>query len=146
MKKEVKNKIKKLYEQYKDVIPYLFFGVCTTAVNIVSYAFFAHVLNAGTTASTILAWFFAVLFAYLTNRKWVFKSEAKTSKEIIREVSEFFGFRFATGVLDWLIMVVFVDGFHLNDVIIKAIANIIVIVLNYIASKLVIFAKKSKKK
>lgn len=144
MKKRIKNKIKKLYEQYKDVIPYLFFGVCTTIVNIAAYAFFAHVFNAGTTASTIIAWFLAVLFAYLTNRKWVFKSEAKTPKEITREIAEFFGFRFATGVLDWLLMVIFVDNLHLNDVIIKAVANIIVIILNYVASKLVVFARKGK--
>lgn len=138
----MKKQIKKLYEKYRDVIPYLFFGVLTTIINIVSYAFFARVLNFGTMPSTVIAWFLSVLAAYLTNRKWVFHSEAKGFSEIFREVVVFFGCRIATGVLDWLMMLVFVDNLYFNDIIMKALANVIVIVLNYVFSKVLIFVKK----
>ena len=134
--------IKKLTEKYKDVIPYLFFGVCTTSVNIVSYWFFAHILNIIVMVSTVLAWILAVLFAYITNRIWVFKSQAKAALEILKEAISFFGCRIATGVLDWLCMFIFAETLHWNDVIIKTLANILVIVLNYFASKLLIFKKK----
>lgn len=137
--------MRRLWEKYKDVTAYLFFGVCTTLVNIAVYWICAHSLNIGIMPSTIIAWVTAVLFAYLTNRKWVFHSEAYSSKEILREILAFFSCRITTGVIDWLMMYIFVDCLHINDVFIKAVANIIVIVLNYIASKLLIFQKRGKK-
>ena len=133
---------KSLYEKYKDLIPYAFFGVCTTAVNVVSYWIFARLLGCPVMFSTIVAWILAVLFAYVTNRKWVFHSEAEGSKEILKEMVSFFLCRLATGVLDWLCMFVFVDLLHWNDVLIKFLANVLVIILNYVASKLVIFRRK----
>ena len=136
--------MRRLYEKYKDVIPYLFFGVCTTLVNIIAYWLCAHPFGMDVVPSTVIAWVVAVLFAYLTNRKWVFHSEAKGSKEILIELVTFFGCRLATGVLDWLMMFVLVDCLHFNDVLIKVIANVVVIVLNYVASKLVIFKNQKK--
>ena len=133
--------MKDLYEKYKDVIPYLFFGVCTTLVNVIAYWLCAHPLNLGTMRSTIIAWILAVLFAYITNRKWVFHSEAHSSKEIIKEMISFFGCRLATGVVDWGCMYFFVEVLHWNDLIVKLAANLLMIVLNYVASKLVIFKK-----
>ena len=82
-------KIKELYEKYKDMIPYMFFGVCTTLVNTGVYWLMAHPLGIGTVASAVIAWIDAVLFAYLTNRKWFFHSEAKTAKEIAKEIVSF---------------------------------------------------------
>ena len=134
--------LKKYYNKYKDIIPYLFFGVCTTLVNIFVYWFMAHILFIATMASTVIAWVAAVLFAYVTNRKWVFHSEARESLEIIREILSFFGCRLGTGFVDWFCMYLFVDVLSWNDIIIKTIANIIVIVLNYVFSKLVIFKRK----
>ena len=131
--------IRKYYEKYKDIIPYGVFGVLTTVVNIVVYWVMAHPLHAGVMPSTIIAWIAAVLFAYVTNRKWVFHSKASTSKEITKEIVSFFACRLATGVVDWLCMFVFVDMLHFNDVLIKVGANILVIILNYVASKLFIF-------
>lgn len=145
---KIKTDMKKIFElvkRYQDIILYLFFGGLTTVVNVVSYAFFAKVLGFGTFFSTVIAWFLSVLVAYLTNRKWVFHSEAKGFKEVAREVVSFFSCRIATGVVDWVIMLAFVDGLHLNDIVIKIVANVVVIILNYVASKLVIFAKKDKK-
>lgn len=134
--------IKQLYEKYKDVIPYAFFGVCTTAVNTVVYWICAHPLGLGTVPSTMIAWFLAVLFAYVTNRKWVFHSEASTRDEILKEAISFYGCRLATGVVDWVCMYVFVDMLHWDDLPVKIGANVLVIILNYVASKLLIFKKK----
>lgn len=136
--------LKKLYDKYKDVIPYLFFGVCTTVVNVVAYWVAAHPFHWEVMPSTIFAWVLAVLFAYVTNRKWVFHSSANGSKEILKEILSFFSCRLATGIVDWLCMFIFVDVLKLNDLIIKVIANIIVIILNYIASKLIIFKKNKQ--
>ena len=136
--------MKKLIQQYKDVILYLFFGVCTTGVNVVTYWAMAHPLNMEVMSSTIMAWFAAVLFAYFTNRKWVFHSSASGSAEVVKELVSFFGCRLATGVVDWVCMYLFVDILAWNDVFVKLAANVLVIVLNYIASKLLIFRKKEK--
>lgn len=128
-----------LVEKYRDVIPYAVFGVLTTLVNIVSYWLFSHVFNAGVMGSTVIAWILSVLFAYVTNRKWVFHSEAAGTAAVMKEMASFFACRLATGVIDWLCMFIFVDQLHMNDMVIKVASNIIVIVLNYVASKLLIF-------
>lgn len=132
----------KLMRKHWDVIPYLFFGVCTTVVNVVTYWICAHLLNLKTMLSTIIAWIIAVLFAYVTNRKWVFHSKAYEVRDICKEITSFFGCRLATGIVDWLCMLIFVDMLAMNDLFIKAAANILVIILNYLASKLLIFKGK----
>lgn len=133
-------------KKYKDAIPYLFFGVCTTVVNVVVFWLLAHWINIRTMLSTIIAWIAAVVFAYITNRKWVFKSDAKGIGEICREIFAFFSCRFMTGMVDWFTMWILVDIVGFNDMIIKCTANIIVIILNYIASKWMIFRKRSMDK
>ena len=132
---------KELLEKYKDIIPYLFFGVCTTAVNMIGYWTLAYLCDFGMMPSTVIAWLLALIFAYVTNRKWVFKSEAKNPAEIVREAFYFFICRLSTGVVDWGSMLLFVGVFRLNDMFSKFAANIIVILLNYIASKRIIFKK-----
>ncbi len=133
-----------LWYKYRDVVLYVFFGMCTTLVNTVCYWFFAHILRQGVMLSMVIAWVFAVLFAYLTNRKWVFHSETNTSEAFIKESISFFGCRLVTGVLDWAFMYILVIRFSCNDTLIKAIANILIIILNYMASKFVIFTHKDK--
>lgn len=128
-----------LIKKCRDVILYAIFGVLTTIVNIVVYFVMAHYVQLTVIISTVIAWILAVLFAYVTNRKWVFHSEAKTNKSVLREMSSFFSCRLATGIIDWGCMLVFVDLMHLNDMLIKMLANIVVIILNYAASKLLIF-------
>lgn len=134
--------IKSLFKKYYDVISYLFFGVCTTVINIAAYAVCAKVFGLNTVISTIIAWFVAVAFAYITNRIWVFRSKNKSKKAIFQEIVAFFVARLATGLLDLAIMYVCVDLFHWSDIVMKVISNIIVIILNYVASKLIIFTKK----
>ena len=134
--------IKMLYAKYKDLIPYAFFGVCTTLVNLAAYWFFAHLLGLAVVPATVLAWGSAVLFAYLTNRKWVFHSEARTRGEIVRELAAFYACRIATGVVDWAGMYGFVELLGWNDLLMKIVLNLLVIILNYAASRLVIFKKR----
>lgn len=131
--------IKTIYIKYKDVIPYLFFGVCTTIVNVVVYWAVAYILKLSTIPATVIAWFVAVIFAYYTNRKWVFRSKANTVREIMKEMISFLGCRLATGIIDGLIMWLFVDLLSFYDIIVKFVANVLVIVLNYVASKVIIF-------
>ncbi len=139
---EISHEFKKDIEKYMDVIPYLFFGVCTTVVNIGTYWLCAHPLNLNTMISTIVAWVVAIMFAYVTNRKWVFHSEVKSINGIIREIMTFFGCRLTTGTIDCACMFVFVELLYCNDVAIKFMTNILVIVLNYVASRYFIFNKK----
>lgn len=134
--------IRNLYQKYRDVIPYLFFGICTTLVNIIVYWVMAYPLNCSTMFSTVVAWIMSVLFAYVTNRKWVFHSNVNGLKDIFKEIVSFFSCRLATGVVDFGLMWIFVDFLHYNDVAIKVIANVLVIILNYVASKLLIFRNK----
>ncbi len=135
--------LKTLFEKYKNIIPYLFFGVCTTVVNVTVFWLMSYQIKLDTMPSTIMAWLIAVLFAYITNRKWVFKSEAHTMTEIVKELTWFFTCRLATGFVDWAAMYVLVELLGLNDILIKIVANFVVIVLNYVASKVFIFKKKN---
>lgn len=137
--------LKSFLNKYGNVIPYLFFGVCTTAVNVVSYWIFAYPLGIEIMPSTVLAWSLAVLFAYVTNRKWVFHGEAHGMTEIGKEMALFFACRLGTGLLDWLCMLIFAEWLGMDDVFVKAAADIAVIILNYLASKFVIFRKKPLK-
>ena len=136
--------MKELLKKYESIISYGFFGICTTLVNIVIYYLFAHILKCSTAISTIFAWIVAVAFALITNKIWVFKSKSWDKNTLIKETISFFSCRLLTGLLDLLIMVLFVDILKFNDIIIKVLSNILVIVLNYVASKLIIFNNKIK--
>lgn len=120
---------------------YMLFGILTTLVNIVTYYIFAHLINMNTMVSTGMAWVISVLFAYITNRKYVFESDNVGVNAVLKEVISFFSCRLATGVLDIAIMYIFVEILHLADLPIKVFSNVVVIVLNYVASKLIIFRK-----
>ena len=121
------------------LILYGIFGALTTIINIVVYWLCTRILSCPVVPSTVIAWTVAVLFAYWSNRKFVFHSTVKSHSGILKEATEFFSCRIATGILDVIIMYVFVDVLGFYDVIIKTTSNIIVIILNYIASKLFIF-------
>ncbi|MGO3468041.1 MAG: GtrA family protein [Weissella hellenica] len=129
--------------KYHMQIMYLVFGVLTTLVNIVVYSG-ARWIDLTINISYVLAWLLSVLFAYLTNRKWVFDSQTTGFGNIILEVIKFFLARLATGVLGYLILLFGVHIIHQNDMIWNIIQNIFVIVSNYVLSKLVIFRLKEK--
>lgn len=134
--------LSELLQRYKSQLLYLFFGGCTTLINVAVYGLCAHMAGLSTTVSTVIAWVAAVLCAYLTNRTWVFDSRASTAPDVLRELWYFFLCRLATGGLDLAVMYVCVDRLSLPDMPIKVLSNVVVVVLNYVASRLIIFSKK----
>lgn len=119
-----------------EIILYLIFGILTTIVNILSYLFITDILNIHYLISNIIAWFLSVLFAYITNRIWVFKSK---NDNLIKEFGLFLSGRIFSGVLDTTLMFLFIGIFLWNDLISKIIINIIVVIVNYIISKVIVF-------
>ena len=132
--------MKKYLGKYKLYILYIIFDVLTTLVNIVTY-YLAHKILP-VMPSTVLAWILAVLFAYVTNRQFVFESQAEARPEITKELISFFSARLFTGFVDFACMFVFVDCLKMNDMVIKTVSNIVVIILNYVLSKVFVFSKK----
>ena len=120
----------------KELVLYVFFGTLTFFVNLISYFFFEDILGVNYLISNVIAWFLSVLFAYVTNRIWVFESK---SPDILKEMSLFFGGRIFSGAIDTALMYLFIDVLVIGDTISKIIVQIIVIVLNYVFSKLIVF-------
>lgn len=131
--------MKNMLEKYKSILMYLFFGICTTVINIVTYWMFYISLDVPNVLSTIFSWIISVLFAYITNKLWVFESRSFGKKVLVREIATFFGARFISGIIDLAIMFLFVDMLLFPAMIIKFISNIFVVIFNYVASKVVIF-------
>ncbi len=132
-----------LYKKYKEIINYLIFGGLTTLVSIGTYAIFTKIFNIDYLVSNVLSWVIAVLFAFITNKLFVFESKSKDKKLISKEITNFFFFRIVSLVLEMVIMYVFVDLLAINDLITKIIAQIIVILANYIFSKVFVFKKSN---
>lgn len=120
----------------RELVLYVVFGTFTFIVNVVVYFFFESILGVNYLISNVLAWFFSVLFAYITNRIWVFESK---SPEILKEMSLFFGGRIFSGAVDTGLMYLFIDILSIGDFISKIVVQIIVIILNYVFSKLIVF-------
>ena len=135
------NKIIEALRKNKQLLLYLFFGICTTAINTICYWLLYDALTLSNIVSTILAWLAAVLFAFVTNKVFVFESKRTNTTDRIYEVISFFGCRLLTGILDVAIMAFAVDMLQWNGLLWKLISNIIVTIINYIASKFFIFRK-----
>lgn len=134
-----KRKIHELYFKYKEIINYVIVGVLTTLVSIGSYWLFRLIIKNYIILS-ILSWFFAVAFAYCTNRAFVFESK---EKDLLKEISKFVSCRLLTLGLEVILMVLFVSILHINDMISKIILQVVVLVSNYLLSKLFVFVKKT---
>ena len=132
-----------LLVKFRSQILYLFFGVLTTVINIVVYALL-RMTDMPVQVSYWLAWFITVLAAYLTNRKWVFNSQASTPREYFDEIVKFYVARLATGLIGSGIMIIGVNWLHQNDMLWNIIQNVFVMVTNYVLSKLVIFRAKKE--
>lgn len=132
------NKLFDLYKKYKEIINYLIFGGLTTLISIVTYALFAKVFHIDYLISNVLSWIIAVLFAYITNKIFVFESK---SKKNIKEITSFFFFRVVSLIMEMVILYIFVDMLHIDDLVTKIIAQVIVIVSNYVFSKVFVFKK-----
>ena len=131
-----------LFKKYKEVIMYLIFGGLTTVVSLGSYygiraiapSLHYQIINT-------ISWVIAVAFAYITNRLYVFDAKSHTAAGIVREIISFIGGRLFSYFAEWAVMAIFIDKIGWNDKIVKIVAQIIVVILNYIISKLLIFRK-----
>lgn len=133
--------IKKIYDKYKEGILYLFFGGLTFLISVITYAAFTEVWRMNELIANVISWMIAVLFAYCTNRTWVFEPQAGSIEKILGEMFSFFCGRIATLIIEEIILFVFITKMEFGNMLIKVIAQIIVIILNYIISKIWVFRK-----
>lgn len=132
------NWIRQLWMRYRSEFLYLVIGGCTTVVNFISYWFFERVCHIYYLLANILAWILAVLFAYVTNRKWVFESK---NPNILKEAVVFTASRLFSGGTELLLLFLMVDLGKMNDLVAKAITAVLVVILNYITGKFLVFRK-----
>lgn len=149
-------KIKELILKYKELIVYVIFGGLTTVVNLVVFTLSGMALgDERYLVSNVIAWFAAVIFAYITNKLWVFESKSWSIKVLLKEIPSFFAARVLSFLIEEFGLYVFVDLLSFNEIslkilsfeiggelIAKVILAVIVVILNYVFSKLVIFKKK----
>ncbi len=145
-------KIKELFIKYKEIINYLIFGVLTTIVSLATkYLLLFTILDAKNgfelQIAVTVSWIVACTFAYITNRIWVFESK---SKQILKEAIKFYMSRLVTLGLEMLIMFIFVTLLGLNSntwvIVWTIVAQVVIIIGNYVLSKLVVFKNKYRVK
>ena len=136
------DKIIQLVKKYWSIISYLFFGVVTTVVNMVVYYLCYHLWGISSDLSTVIAWVIAVLTAFLTNKPFVFGSHDWSPKVLLPEAGSFFGCRLGSGRVELVLMHMTVEMLGLPGMLMKLLVNIIVVILNYVASNLLVFRKK----
>lgn len=131
-----------LYDRYREIINYLIFGVLTTLVNFVFYFVLVNIFGMYYIYANIIAWFFSVLFAYITNRIFVFERVNFSIKSIVKEGTLFFSARLFSGFVETAILYIMVDFMKIGEGISKIVVAVVVVVLNYFFSKFIIFKKK----
>ena len=131
------------YNKYKEGLLYLFFGGCTTLINILTF-FICRQIELSIVVSNIIAWVVAVIFAFITNKLIVFDSKNMDKKVVMKETISFFIARIITLGIDMGIIHLMIDVMKIHEMISKVVANIVVIIVNYIFSKLFIFKKEKK--
>lgn len=141
-------KITKYYKKYEEIIKYLLFGVLTTIFNFVTY--YVLVFLCGTEEGivgivcNVIATIASILFAYITNRRFVFNSKSNGKKEIFKEMFSFFSCRAFSFFIDFLIYLIGCTIMKLPSFIVKMVSQVVVTILNYIFSKLIVFKNKEK--
>ena len=135
-------KLKTLLKKYREPIVYLVFGVLTTVVNYVVYLPCYNLLGINASVSNMIAWVAAVAFAFLTNKPFVFQSHDWSAGVVIPELTKFVGTRIGSGALETLILFLSVDLAGMNGNVWKLLTSVLVVILNYIGSKLLVFRKK----
>ncbi|MBQ8108102.1 MAG: GtrA family protein [Ruminococcus sp.] len=140
-----------LYSKNKEVLLYLFFGVMTTVVSFITAGLAKALLEHNdlskevvSNVSTAFSWICSVTFAYITNRIWVFESRISGAKNILKEGASFYGGRVFTLLVEIIIMRIGYTVIGMNYWIVKIFANVIIIILNYVISKLFVFKKSEK--
>jgi len=137
-------RIKNIYNKYSEIINYIIVGGFTTLVSLATYYICIEFLNPNNPIllqiSNIVSWICSVTFAYFSNRKFVFKSK---EKNVLKEASKFYTSRITTLLLDALFMFILVTVLKGNAKIAKLLVQIIILIINYIFSKLIVFNKKT---
>lgn len=127
---------------FKELVLYTIFGNITFVISIVSYALFNLCFGINELIANVLSWMFAVLFSYFTNKKWVFKAPTLTKTAFFMQMFAFFSGRFITLIIEEVVILVFITILGSPSMWVKLSAQIIVVVLNYIISKLLVFKDK----
>lgn len=136
--------MKKLFSKdWRSIFMYLIMGGCTTVVNIAVYWVCEELLHLDYRVSTTIAWLFAVVFAFFVNKHFVFKSVTTNWRDRFAEMGSFFGFRVLSFFMDLGTMMILVGLLSMNGTISKILANVIVLVANYIFSKKFIFKDRN---
>ena len=135
------NKIKALFVKYHDILVYLVFGVLTTVVNYLIYLPCYNLLGLSSSVSNVMAWAVAVAFAYVTNKPFVFHSHDWSRETVIPELSKFIGTRLGSGTLETVILLIAVDWLGMNGNLWKIVTSVLVVIINYVGSKLLVFRK-----
>ena len=138
----VLNIFEPFYKKYKEALLYLFFGGTAFFLNIFLFAAIDKCFHINELVNNIICWIVCVLYQYFTNRTWVFDGHVDTAAEFIKQLVSFFGGRLFTLFLEELIIAVFITWLGFNTMIVKLAAQVVVIVTNYIISKLIVFKKK----
>jgi len=131
-----------IYKKYKEAIDYLFWGGVAFVLSMVLFYLFANVMEIYEQFANILSWIICVIFTYLTNRIFVFQSKVKGLKNVFREFKDFVTARLLTLVMENAILFVMIDLLTINNMVSKLVGQFVVIVTNYILSKLWIFKKQ----
>jgi putative flippase GtrA len=135
-------KLKALFHKYYDILVYLVFGVLTTAVNYIVYLPCYNLLHLSSAVSNVIAWAVAVAFAYVTNKPFVFHSHDWSAKTVLPELTKFIGTRLGSGALETVVLLLCVDILRMNGNLWKLLTSVLVVILNYVGSKLLVFRKK----
>ncbi len=135
-------KLKKLFEKYYDLVLYVVFGGLTTLVNYLVYLPCYNLLDISASVSNVISWVVSVAFAFLTNKPFVFRSHDWSAGVVLPELAKFLGCRVGSGLLETAILFVTVDLLSWNGNVWKLITSVLVVALNYVGSKLLVFRKK----
>ena len=138
--KKQMNVIKKIIN--KEIILYIIFGVLTTVVNLIAYYLFSNIIKINYLISNLIAWIISVIFAYMTNKLYVFNSKSIRVDIIVKEFTKFINCRLASGIIEMILLFLLVDMLAVNDIIAKLVIGVIVVILNFIFSKLFVFKKQ----
>ena len=132
---------KPIYIKYREMLLYLFFGGLSFVVSIATYALFNIELRFNELIANIFSWIITVMFVFLTNRVWVFQTPTKGKTEFVKQMLAFYSGRVVTLIIEEVILLIFITLLGFNSMFVKIVAQIVVILLNYIISKLFIFKK-----
>lgn len=137
----VLNIFEPFYLKYKEALLYLFFGGTAFFLNLGLFFAINKFFHINELVNNIICWTVCVLFQYFTNKIWVFDGHVETVKAFIKQLLSFFGGRLFTLLVEELIIAVFITWLGFNTVVVKLVAQIVVIILNYVISKLIVFKK-----